>query len=271
MAATRTAGSNSLSDRVVRYLIDYTRRHQLGCGALIPSEGRISGELHVSRSVVREAYRALKAAGVLDIGNGRSPRVGRISNRGFTQFLQHALDTEQATPADVLDLRFAIEVRAAELAAVNRTDDDAVRLRREARTMRESLDKRQRFTNADIRFHQQIGRATGNPMFELLSSALFESLGQTIRAGFDSRSSRTERLRVAQIHAGIADAIGAGNPAQARRMVTLHFDEARDFLLRFPPPTRRGHVIPLARAGSSGFTSRPRTTGRAAPARRSRG
>lgn len=225
--------SENLSDRVVQHLIDYTRRHRLACGAEIPSEGQISEELHVSRSVVREAYRALKTAGVLDIGNGRSPRVGRLSNRGFAQFLLHALYTEQATPAQVLDLRYSIELRAAELAALQRTEEDVIGLKREAGIMRDSLEKRQRFTNADIRFHQILGRATGNPLFELLSSALFESLGQTIRAGFDSRSSKAERRRVAQIHLGIADAIGKRNPVQARRMLKLHFDEARAFVLRY--------------------------------------
>lgn len=225
--------SENLSDRVVQYLIDYTRRHRLACGAEIPSEGQISEELQVSRSVVREAYRALKTAGVLDIGNGRSPRVGRLSNRGFAQFLFHALYTEQATPAQVLDLRFSIEVRAAELAALQRTEEDVVGLKREAGIMRDSLEARQRFTNADIRFHQVLGRATGNPLFELLSSALFESLGQTIRAGFDSRSSKAERRRVAQIHLGIADAISRRNPVRARRMMKLHFNEARTFVLRY--------------------------------------
>ncbi len=238
MDATPKKGQENLCDRVVEYLLDYTRRHQLACGAEILSEGQTSEALHVSRGVVREAYRALKTAGILDIGNGRSPRVGRLSNRGFAQFLLHALYTEQTTPAQVLDLRYSIEVRAAELAARQRTEKDVLALRREAQTMRESLGQRQRFTNADIRFHQILGRATGNPLFELLSSALFESLAQTIRAGFDSRSTLAERRRVAQIHLGIADAIAKRNPVQARRMTQQHFDEARDFVLRAPLPPR---------------------------------
>ena len=238
MRATRVPDSDNLSDQVVQYLIDYTRRRRLSHGAEIPSEGQISEALHVSRSVVREAYRALKTAGVLDIGNGRSPRVGRLNNRGFAQFLFHALDTEQATPAQVLDLRYSIEVRAAELAATNRTEEDVRTLKREASVMAASLDQRRRFTNADIRFHQVLGRATGNPLFELLSSALFESLGQSVRAGFDSRSSRAERRRVAGIHLGIADAIGRRQVARARQMTKLHFDEARDFIQRFQAPVR---------------------------------
>ncbi|MEO8482383.1 MAG: FadR/GntR family transcriptional regulator [Acidobacteriota bacterium] len=254
MRGTPPLASANLSDHVVQYLIDYTRRHRLACGAEIPSEGQISEALHVSRSVVREAYRALKTAGVLDIGNGRSPRVGRLSNRGFAQFLLHALHTDQATPAQVLDLRYSIEVRAAELAALQRTEEDVVGLRREAIIMRGSLEKRQRFTNADIRFHEILGRATGNPLFELISSALFESLGQTIRAGFDSRSSKSERRRVAQIHLAIADAIGKRNPVEARRRITLHFDEARAFVLRSAASTG----VDTAGRARSGSTSASR-------------
>jgi DNA-binding FadR family transcriptional regulator len=251
MRAPKVPDSDTLSDQVVQYLIDYTRRHRLAWGADIPSEGQISEALHVSRSVVREAYRALKTAGVLDIGNGRSPRVGRLNNRGFAQFLFHALDTEQATPAQVLDLRYSIEIRAAELAATNRTEDDVRKLKREAAIMEASLDQRQRFTNADIRFHQVLGRATGNPLFELLSSALFESLGQSVRAGFDSRSSRAERARVAGIHIRIADAIDKRQIANARRMTKLHFDEARDFIARLQAPTRQStRLAGLLRATS---------------------
>jgi DNA-binding FadR family transcriptional regulator len=238
MDTARQKGQDNLSERVVEYLIDYTRRHRLACGEEIPSEGQTSEALQVSRGVVREAYRALKTAGILDIGNGRTPRVGRLSNRGFAQFVFHALHTEQATPAQVLDLRCSIEVRAAELAARQRTDADVRALRREAQTMRDSLEQRQRFTNADIRFHQILCRATGNPLFELLSNALFESLAQTIRAGFDSRATLAERRRVAQNHLRIADAIARCNPTQTRKLTKLHFDEARDFILRAPLPPR---------------------------------
>ena len=173
MRTTPAAASDNLSDQVVRYLIDYTRRHQLACGAEIPSEGQVSLALGVSRSVVREAYRALKSAGFLDIGNGRSPRVGRLSSDGFAQFLLHALHTDQATPDQVLELRRSIEVRAAELAAAHRTEEDVQALGRAAEVMRTALQSRRVFTNADVRFHQILGRATGNPLFELLSTALF--------------------------------------------------------------------------------------------------
>lgn len=230
MPMFKAAAPGNLSDRVVTYLIDYTRKHRLKSGEEVPSEGTLSSELKVSRGVVREAYRSLKTAGILDIGNGRAPRVGRLSNHAFSQFLHHALHTEQASTADVLDVRRSIEVRAAELAAVNRTDDDARQLQHEAEVMRTSLHQRRRFINADVRFHEILGRATGNPLFALISDALREALDVTIRAGFDSRRTPEQLVRVAQIHVDVAAAIAARSAAKARRIMKVHFDEAGVFI-----------------------------------------
>ena len=190
MGAPKPASPNSLSDQVAQYLVRYIRDRGLGSGARIPSELRISEELDISRGVVREACRALETIGVLDIGNGRSPRVSPLNNRAFLQFLQHAIGTQQASEEQVFDVRSSIEVRAAEIAAVTRTDEDARALRLEAAAMRKAGQMRERFVKADVRFHEVIGRATGNPLFVLLGGALRESLDRTIRAGFDSRYSR---------------------------------------------------------------------------------
>jgi GntR family transcriptional regulator, transcriptional repressor for pyruvate dehydrogenase complex len=247
------AAPGKLPDRVVRYLVGYIRKNRLRSGAEIPSEIRLSGELKVSRGIVREAYRSLQTAGVLEIANGRSPRVGRLNNRAFIQFLQHALSTEQASQDQVFDVRSSIEVRAAEVAAQKRTDEDAEALKHEAAIMRTAGRQRERFVKADIRFHEIIGRATGNPLFRLLSGALRESLSVTIRAGFDSRHTRAEIDRVAQIHAGLADAIAVRDAARARDLMILHFDEARVFVLQHSADR-------LRKNRRRGVRSAPRTT-----------
>jgi GntR family transcriptional repressor for pyruvate dehydrogenase complex len=231
MRLPKPAAPDHLSDQVARYLMRYIRENRLGSGAQIPSELRISEELEISRGVVREACRALETVGVLDIGNGRSPRVSPLNNRAVLQFLQHAICTQQASEEQVFDVRSSIEVRAAELAAMKRTDEDARALRHEVDAMRRAGQARERFVKADVRFHEIIGRATGNPLFVLLGGALRESLDRTIRAGFDSRYSRPELNRVVQIHESIAAAVLARNPADAGRWMTVHFEEAREFVL----------------------------------------
>lgn len=226
------SGSN-LSDQVSRHLIDHIRSNQLKSGDSVPSEVRVSTDLGVSRGIVREAFRALKVAGILETSNGRGPKVGRISDESIAQFLHHALSTDQATIEQVLDLRAAIEIRASELAATNRTAAQVGELLAEVANMQSAGDERNRFIEADARFHEIIGQATGNPLFELVGGALRGSMTVSIRAGLENRTTRGEIDQIVLTHKLIAEAICDRDPVQARDHMVCHFKEA---LGSFNPP-----------------------------------
>src|SRR5437773_12486930 len=81
----------NLGDRVADYLIHYIRENGLTSGQPLPSEVLVAAKLKISRGIVREAYRSLRAAGILDVSPGRVPRVGTMSNSAFVQLLRHAL------------------------------------------------------------------------------------------------------------------------------------------------------------------------------------
>jgi len=102
---------------VVQYVAEYVRERELQSGDRMPSEMQISADLKISRGLVREAFRSLSAAGILEVGAGRSPKVGALNNVLLTHVRRHALSTRQVSPEQVLDIRCSIEVRAAELAA----------------------------------------------------------------------------------------------------------------------------------------------------------
>ncbi len=59
----------------VRGHIDSNR---LKVGDVLPSEGSFAADLGVSRPVMREAFHALAALGLIDVGNGRRARVGAM-------------------------------------------------------------------------------------------------------------------------------------------------------------------------------------------------
>lgn len=226
---SKSAGRN-VADRVARYLVGHIRRNRLAPGAPLPSEVEASAELGVSRGIVREVYRSLSTAGIVETANGRRPRVSRISNRVLTQLLQHALSTRQISARDMLELRRPIELLAVELAATKRTDDDVALLRRAVAAMKATGLRREAFVQADIRFHEIIGRATGNPLFGLIVSALRESMELSVRIGV--RSPRADFQQVVKTHQEIVDAIEAGQSERASRLMALHFDEARANVLR---------------------------------------
>ncbi len=223
----RPAEKGTTVDRVAAVLVDHIRRHRLAAGSQLPSEVQMSAQLGVSRGAVREAYRSLSQSGLVEVANGRPPRVGLISNRALLQLVQHALWTQQVSPEEILDLRSSIEERAAELAASHRTAADVTGLRRAVAGMKAAGLRSGPYVKADIQFHEIIGRATGNPLIGLVSSGLREAMGTSIRVSLAGRQSQAELERVIGTHTRIVDAIEAKRAGDARRLMERHFEEAR--------------------------------------------
>ncbi|MFM8534876.1 MAG: FadR/GntR family transcriptional regulator, partial [Acidimicrobiia bacterium] len=173
-----------------------------------------------------------RSAGILEISNGRSPRVGALRGTSLIHLLQHALATQQATPEQALDLRAAIEVRAAELAAEKRSDGDTVELSKSVRGMKRARRNIDAFVEHDVRFHERLCAATGNPLFALVSGALSQAMATSVRAGMESRSDQQQVLRDIESHQDIVDAIAARDPKAARACMERHFNEARGALAR---------------------------------------
>jgi DNA-binding FadR family transcriptional regulator len=228
--SSRDAGG--LSDQVSRYVIEHIREYGLGPGEKVPSELRTSAHLQISRGIVREAYRSLRAAGILEIANGSAPRVGQLSNKALVQIVEHGLSTQQASIEHILDLRTSIEIRAAELAAANRSQQHISALQLEMEGFDKAQLNRESWVATDLRFHSIIGDASGNPFFQILASALRESLAVSMRAGFDQRKSVEEIAAMVDTHRRVALSIISGDGAGARKYMTKHFAEAREAILR---------------------------------------
>ena len=222
----------NLSDKVAHHLMDHIRTNRLASGERLPSEVRLSADLKISRGIVREAYRALRSEGILEISNGRSPRVGALRSTALIHLVQHALSTQQASPEQALDLRAAVEVRAAELAAEKRSAGDIEELSRAVRGMKRARRDIDAFVQYDLRFHECLGTATGNPLFALISSALRDAMATSVRAGMESRSDQAQVLRVVESHQDIVDAITTSDSEAAGVCMKRHFEDARRALAR---------------------------------------
>src|SRR5580693_8194830 len=97
--------NDSLTMRVTDYIFSYIRDNELSTGESLPSELRTSTDLSISRGVVREAFRSLEAAGIIEKENGRSPRVGVLNGSFLTTLLVHAIATSQVSVKQLLELR----------------------------------------------------------------------------------------------------------------------------------------------------------------------
>jgi GntR family transcriptional repressor for pyruvate dehydrogenase complex len=216
----------TLAQGVVRSIIAYIRDNELKVGETILSEGEFSHRLGVSRTVVREAFKALAAMNIIEVSVGRRARISAFDGSVMALTLGHGLRTEQVTVQQIWDVRRAIEMRTVALACMHRTDRDAERLVDLARRMRETHEDVDAMTEFDIEFHVTIAECTRNPLFPVLLSSLTTVMRETNPIVWKVRTRDEEQLEVVDWHAQIAAAIKERDTAAAVRAMSRHFDEA---------------------------------------------
>jgi GntR family transcriptional regulator, transcriptional repressor for pyruvate dehydrogenase complex len=212
----------------VRAHIDANR---LKVGDVLPSEGSFAAELGVSRPVMREAFHALAALRMIDVGNGRRARVGAIDGSVMAASIGHAVSTSQVSLADVWDVRRTLELRTAELAAVNRNEEQAEAILRAARTLAESDDEVTR-TLADTAFHQTIALASGNQMFYQIVRSFEQMMQIAVPKAWAGRTTEEEKMETVALHNKVAEAIANRNSISARTAMEAHFARSIGELFR---------------------------------------
>ena len=216
--------ANGLSQSVFAAVTAHIRENDLRTGDTLPSEAAIAASVGVSRTIVREAFGALSALKLIDVGNGRRARVGIIDGSIMALPFGHAVDTAQASVPQVWDARRALERRTAELAAMRRSPAEAEIILGHARAMRAAGDDLTIQVEHDIAFHAAIARASRNPIFVLLIDSFAELMRQTCPVGWRSRRTGQDRTAVFDQHDCIAQAIRAGDPDAAKIAMSAHFD-----------------------------------------------
>ncbi|MEV6490687.1 FCD domain-containing protein [Actinoplanes sp. NPDC051633] len=147
-------------------------------GERLPPEPELCVRTGVSRSTVREALRLLASQHLI------------VTTRGVTggSFVAHP-DAEQLADAlstgltmltnsaevgfaDLIELRRALEVPAAGLAAARRTEQHLFEIR--AALFDPDLDDFDVMLRAHHEFHAAVAKATANPLFELMTRPLYQ-------------------------------------------------------------------------------------------------
>jgi DNA-binding GntR family transcriptional regulator len=173
-------------------------------------EARIAEQLNVSRGPVREAFKLLRAEGLVDEEPRRGTFVVRLS----------ASDVRE-----IYDLRAGIEARAA--AALARADPAV-----DTYELRAHIDRMERAAAAgdvvgvsrnDLEFHDALCRLSGNQRLQEVFQRYVPMLKPLLRLDEQVYSSLDE---IADQHRPIVEAIAAGNADAAARRCEEHCEQA---------------------------------------------
>lgn len=213
-----------LSDQVAAQLQELIASGRVRAGEKLPSERELCELLGVSRTVVREAVRALASKRLVEVRPGggavvRAPDAALVSEL-MTLMLR---GDSAATFGHVHEVRRLLEVEVAGLAAERRDEVDLGALEACLAAMREHAGDPPRWAAADVAFHAALADATHNPLYGVLLASIAELLMEVRLTG--ARLPETPELAYRHHHQ-IVERVRAGDRPGARAAMQDHLRES---------------------------------------------
>lgn len=226
-APARRTGRVLLGAQIAEQIRAMIRSDGLEEGTPLPSETSLAERFGVSQRVVRDALRALSQQGVITTQQGKPAAVAERRPLPIQNFFRFAIEDGLGSFDELIDLRQALEVRAAGRAAMmaDAEEIDGIRAKLEAA---EAATNRNDRVDADLALHSALVALGHNRFF----TAIFDSVavflaeerrrGQELTdfAGGDHGQSHAE-------HRAILVAIERGDSVEAERAMRSHLDRVQ--------------------------------------------
>jgi GntR family galactonate operon transcriptional repressor len=202
-------------------------------GASLPRESELAEAYGVGRQVVREALKVLADKGLV----ASRRRIGTwVLPRSSWNLLDpdvlawHSPDyIRQEFLDDLIELRRVIEPAAAALAARRVDMERLAGLKAALDGMRSNIDNPPSFLEADADFHAALLAASGNSLFERLSTILVPVLDVSFRL----QAQELWRFKIGvEQHVAVYEAIARGDPETARDTMEEIVSTAHDTIRR---------------------------------------
>jgi GntR family transcriptional repressor for pyruvate dehydrogenase complex len=197
----------------------------LECGDKLPSELELADQFGVSRTAVREAIKALRAKGMVEVQPGR----GTFVTDGASQVLRTSLGqvlkiSDEGRLDNLIEIREILEPKIAALAADRAKETDIQAMQSAIEAMDLMIDDAEAFIEADLAFHLALSHATNNVLIPLLIDPIVDMLQeQRIRIFEMKKGSARGQYHHKRILACIVDR----DPTAAHDAMEAHLAQVR--------------------------------------------
>lgn len=215
-----------LYERIAQQVEQRLLTGDLKVGDRLPPERELAEQFGVSRTAVREAVKALRQKGLVEVQPGR----GTFITNGTSRAVRHSLDLLMKIggahgSANLVEVREIIEPEIAALAAARATEEHVAAMREAVATMDTALQDPDTFIEADLDFHLALAEATQNALIPTLIDSIVDLL-------------REQRARIFRVDGGpqrgqyhhkrILDTIVRRDPEAAREAMRAHLRQVRE-------------------------------------------
>lgn len=223
--------ARTLTDVVVERVATEIRSGRLAPGTQLPTEAALMAAMGVSRTVVREAVAALRADGMVLTRQGLGAFVASDASRAAFRIPSQRATDDIAEVLRVMELRLAVEVEAAALAAEHASAEQVATIKMALGAIDRAIAAGDGAVQEDFAFHHAVANATGNPHFASFLAFLGGHVipRQIIRNSRASPMSNRAYLdKIQTDHVAIADAIASKLPNAARNAMRAHLTKSID-------------------------------------------
>lgn len=216
-------------EQIVEKIQTFFLNGDLQSGDRLPSERELASQFNVSRTSVREALQTLEMKGAIEIRRGGGSFIKTSKVQLLSEEISESIvKAENNLVYEMLELRRALEVESASLAAQRATSKDLNEIRQTVEKMAVSINEVDAGIRADLSFHLQIAQATHNTLIINLFQTLSERMEDTIRATRTHRLSDPSRYEETfNEHKEIYLAIASGDAIQAKQLMEEHITRIR--------------------------------------------
>lgn len=199
----------SLKSQVLQEIKQYILDKGMTEGDRLPTERAFTEMYGVSRSVVREALSYLEHTGVIETVQGRGTVIKAPDISSLVEGFLFSFQVANGSKNDLLSLRIIFECAAIE--EIVKLDKDITELKAIV-----NEDVINHYEN-DKAFHQTLLSATGNVLFEQLSSVI-----QSYFYHIEEEGKEINYIQTNEMHKKIIEAIANKDVQLAKEFMTTH-------------------------------------------------
>jgi len=217
--------SSRLYEQIVHQIEDRMLGGELDYGDKLPSELELAEQFGVSRTAVREAIKALRAKGLVEVLPGRGTFIidgaSEVLRTSFGQVLRIS---NQGRLDNLIEIREMLEPKIAALAAERADEENIEAMKAAIAAMDNSMENAEAFIEADLDFHLALAQATKNSLIPLLIDPVVDMLQeQRIRIFETDKGSEHGLFH----HKRILQCIIQHNAQAAYDAMTAHLEQVR--------------------------------------------
>ena len=170
---------NVIIDRIKTALLE----GELKPGDKLPSEIEFSNSLGVGRGSIREAFKMLKALGVVEVKRGDGTYIVDSINEDSINPLIFSLLLHSGTTKDLLELRRFIEKGCLEIVINKADEEDLLEIENAFKRYQQAVISKEydKLGELDIAFHITVIKATKNAYLIKLGTTVIEMFSTSIK------------------------------------------------------------------------------------------